>query len=323
MAKFITLRFSSLPNAPHYNFFINVKARIAAAPQAVTDVIGDDIPTFNKFFAEERDHMDWIAKSSLTAKIEEADRVLDAALTALRTTVRGMTTFSVVSIADTATHVYTMLMSYGNVNARPYEYQSGDVEAILEQITVGGKYYDAVNALKKVSSIVGGHIVDLDNALKTFKNLLAQRDETSLEKPKRPFPDVRHDIEAVYHKMADIIDAHAAVGTSPAFDDFINKLNPEIERLNAEFHRARKDLGVGDRTVIEPIATQPYVEGRPATPVPTVHYREDDKPVVQLSLGRDFSITYRNNDNVGMANLTIHGQGKYKGTKITTFMIAR
>jgi hypothetical protein len=28
-------------------------------------------------------------------------------------------------------------------------------------------------------------------------------------------------------------------------------------------------------------------------------------------------------DNIGMANLTIHWQGKYKGAKTTTFMIAR
>jgi hypothetical protein len=80
---------------------------------------------------------------------------------------------------------------------------------------------------------------------------------------------------------------------------------------------------VGDHTVIEPIDTQPYVENRPATPVPVVHYREDDKETVRLSLGKDFDVTYKNNDKVGMAELTIHGKGDYKGQKGTTFRIAR
>jgi hypothetical protein len=324
MEKFISLWFSRLPNAAHYNFFTNMKATIDAAPQDVTDVLGDNIPAFVTLLAEERDHMDWINKNTLTQEIEEADQAMDAALTALRTTVRGMRTFSVASISTAAKRIYTMLMDYGTVTKKPYEEQSGDVKTILAQISEGGRYYDDISVLKKAASVVGGMIVDLQNAFNNFTSLLAQRDAQSLEKPKRPFPDVRRDIEAVYRKMVNIIDAHAAVGTSPAFDDFIKSLNPEIERLNAEFHRARKDLGVGDHTVIEPIDTQPYVEGRPSTPVPVVHYCEgDEKPTVQLFLGRDFSVTYRNNDNVGMANLTIHGQGKYKGAKITTFMIAR
>jgi hypothetical protein len=323
MEKFISLWFGRLPNAAHYNFFTNVEAAIDASPSVVTDALGDNIPAFDALLAEEKAHMDWINKSALTQEIEEADQVMDAALTALRTTVRGMRTFSVTSISTAAKRIYTMLMDYGSVTRKPYEEQSGDVKTIIAQISEGGRYYDDISVLKEAASVVGGMIVDLQNAFGNFTSLLAQRDAQSLEKPKRPFPDVRRDIEAVYRKMVNIIDAHAAVGTSLAFDDFIKSLNPEIERLNAEFHRARKDLGVGDHTVIEPLETQSYVENLPATPVPVVHYREGDKPTVRLSLGRDFSVTYRNNDNVGMANLTIHGQGKYKGAKTTTFMIAR
>lgn len=37
----------------------------------------------------------------------------------------------------------------------------------------------------------------------------------------------------------------------------------------------------------------------------------------------DFSVTYRNNVNVGTATLILHGKGAYKGQKIVTFNIAR
>jgi hypothetical protein len=323
MIKFAALQFGRLSNMAHFYFFKNVKDTIDASPAVVTDALGDLVPKLNTLFAEERALVDWVQKSSLTAKIKAADKVMDTALAALRTGVRSMTPFSVVSLADTATHVYIMLMSYGNVNTKNYEHQGGDVEAILEQISAGGAYYDDVNALKKVSSIVGGLIVDLDNAFKNFRSLIAQRDAMSRHKPKRTFREVRHDMEKVYHEMVDIINANALIGASPEFAVFIDTVNPEIERLNAEFHRVRKDLSVSKHTVIEPVETQPYIEGIPATPVPVVHYREDDKPTVRLSMGKDFVVSYKNNDYVGMAEAIIHGKGDYKGSKSVTFMIAR
>jgi hypothetical protein len=43
----------------------------------------------------------------------------------------------------------------------------------------------------------------------------------------------------------------------------------------------------------------------------------------QLSLGKDFSVTYKNNTHVGTAEVTIHGKGAYKGQKTVTFNITR
>ena len=83
-----------------------------------------------------------------------------------------------------------------------------------------------------------------------------------------------------------------------------------------------KNLAEGDHCVIEPIATQQYTE-RPITIVPEVLYREDKKPTVRLYLGTDFTVTYKNNTNVGMAEVTIHGIDNYKGEKTVPFMIAR
>jgi hypothetical protein len=318
-----TLIFRNLSNVAHYKFCSSVKKQIDESPEVITGKLGGLIDEFDALVAEEKAISDWVYKSTLTAKIEEVDQVMGAALTALRATVRGMKTFSVTSLADTATRVYTMLMKYGHVNAKPYEEQSRDVETILGQIGAGGAYCDDVNVLKKTSSIVGGHIVDLQKALNNFGKLLAERDAHSLLKPERTFSEVRRKIDPVYHKIALIINAGAVLGDSPAFVAFINALNPEIERLNIEHHRARKDLGVGDHTIIDPIETQYCQEGCPTTPVPTVHYREGYKPSVQLYLGRDFTVTYRNNCGTGMAEVTVTGKGKYRGSKTTTFIIAR
>jgi hypothetical protein len=51
--------------------------------------------------------------------------------------------------------------------------------------------------------------------------------------------------------------------------------------------------------------------------------REDGKETKNLSLGKDFDVSYKNNTNVGTAEVIIHGKGAYKGQFTVTFNIAR
>ncbi|MDR1270461.1 MAG: hypothetical protein LBK82_13145, partial [Planctomycetaceae bacterium] len=106
--------------------------------------------------------------------------------------------------------------------------------------------------------------------------------------------------------------------TSPEFAELINKLNPEIEYLNKEFHRTKHNIAHAEPA---PIKQQPYT-GKPCTPVPEILY-STGKETLRLELGKDFNITYKNNINTGNAECTIHGKGKYKGHKTVTFIIAQ
>jgi hypothetical protein len=63
--------------------------------------------------------------------------------------------------------------------------------------------------------------------------------------------------------------------------------------------------------------------GKAVTPLPKAYYREEGKPTVELVFARDFSVTYKNNVDIGTADLTLHGKDAYKGQKKTTFNIAR
>jgi hypothetical protein len=103
---------------------------------------------------------------------------------------------------------------------------------------------------------------------------------------------------------------------SQDFIDFINAINPEIEYLNNEFHRVKYDIATAEPAPIDP---QPYT-GKACTPVPEVIFRKDDK-MIALVLGKDFSLTYKNNINVGNADCIIHGKGAYKGLRTVTFII--
>jgi hypothetical protein len=315
MAKFKALLFKFLPNEAHYNFCDRVSSVLAAGGTTIATVLGALLNEFNAWLAKEKALIEWVKRSLLTAKIAEADHLQDQALVAFSAYVRALLHSLDADVAEAAQAIANMLRNYGKVYSKPYEDQTGDMKAILSLLH--GTY--ATNVTK---CGLDDYVAAIQDAFEEFQTLLAQRDTQSLQKPAESFPVVRRGIEAVYHKITFLIDSAAALDTPPAFTAVINKLNPEIERLNNEHHRARKNLGMGDHTVIEPIDTQKYTE-KAVTPIPKVYYRENGKPTIELAFAKDFSVTYKNNVKVGMAALTINGKGEYKGQKSTTFNIAR
>ena len=313
MKKLKSLLFNWLPNAAHYNFFMSLA--YAPASAAVKAALGALNQELGVWLAKASALMDWVKRSVLTAQIAEADHRMDQALVALNAQVRAQTYNHTADIATAAHDIYVMLKNYGRVYTKPYEEQEGNVRAIVDQLL--GTYAAGVTLLG-----IGAYLSELQDAFIEFRTLLGQRDAKVVTKPEDSFPVVRRGLENVYHRMTVIINAGAALNTDPGFAALIDVLNPEIDRLNNEYHRARKDISVGEHCVVEPIDTQAFTE-RAVTPIPVAYYREDGKETKRLVFAKDFSVTYRNNTNVGTADLTLHGKGDYRGQKTVTFAIKR
>jgi hypothetical protein len=316
--KFIKIKFYCLPLPAHCHYCTNFSLEITASPPALVESLGTLPAQFNTLLKEEQAIEDWTRKSELTDRIQAADRRQDLALTAIKTQVRALQYITIQGTADAAKRVYTMLTDYGNVNAKPYEAQAGDIESIIREISSGGRYYADIVSLQQPAPALAAMISELQQAFTLFKQLLGQRDTQSLLKPERTFSKVRPDIEAVYRQITDIIDANALIGTSTAYATFIDHMNPEIERLNEEFHRVRHDIKLSEPEQIQP---QVYT-GLPVTPTPKVLY-VTPQGTVRLELGKDYNLSFDKNVEVGVANCNIHGIGAYKGSKTVTFVIAR
>lgn len=315
MKKLHALYFLSLHLAAHFDFFKKLADLLAAAGDDLKAAVASLMPDFNAWLTKEDAVTDWVRKSALTEQIADADDTIDRLLVGINAVVLAGLHSSMSAIAESARRVHIMLKNYGDVAHESYDDEAGDVRKLLEQFT-GPYTQDAANLGLAM------WVQQLQTALNTFNSLLRQRSAEQGGKPPYTAREVRKGIEGVYHQMVYIIDAHAAVGASTDFAAFIDLLNPEIDRLNAEFHRARKDLSEPGHCVIEPLPTQAYTE-KPVTPVPPVHYLEEGKETVKLYLGKDFAITYKNNKDVGQAELTVHGKGGYKGQKSLSFHIAR
>jgi hypothetical protein len=167
-------------------------------------------------------------------------------------------------------------------------------------------------------------VTELTEAADAFTQLYLQRGGEAASRPQGSMTDIRRQIEASYHGMTTLIDATTIVDTlTTVYDEFIAKLNAQVTYFNEHnHHHARKDISVGDHCVIETIDTQKYTE-KAVTPIPKGYYREDGKPTEELVFAKDFSLTYKDNVKVGMAEVTLHGKGAYKGQKTVTFNIAR
>ncbi|MDR1897646.1 MAG: DUF6261 family protein, partial [Prevotellaceae bacterium] len=235
MVQFKVLKFSVLPNEAHANYANNAIETFEDAGEVVVVALGQLLNEFKDWCALENIGIHWVRKDALTVLIVAADKDMDRALVGLLKYVRSLRYSSQPGFSAAAERVIIMLDGYGRVYEKAYEAQEGAVNAILWQFA--NTYAEDANLLS-----LGAWIADLTSTFEKFKLLLAQRDVHSLEKPTMPFKQVRKGLEGSYHKIVKIINAAALLGLQPEFAVLINRLNPEIDRLNAEFHRAKHDI---------------------------------------------------------------------------------
>lgn len=312
MKKLIAILFGFLPNAAHFNFCTRVKDVLATAGTTVKTALGALLTDFNGWYDKEFALMEWVRKSVLTEKIAEADVRLDRALVALKAQVHALEYSLTTTIAEAAHRLSIMLNSYGNVYRKPYDEQMGDVLAIIAQM------FNPSYAADVTTLGVGPLCAELVGAFTEFQKLFEERGADSLKKPEESFVTVRREIDKVYHKIAVKLDAGAAMGAD-GFADVIDHLNPDIEHMNNQFHRALRKIADAEPA---PIPPQTHT-GQPITPTTDVYYVTPHDGTVKLQLGKDYNLTYKKNKNVGTAECTIHGKGGYTGHKTVTFVIER
>ena len=314
MKKIASLCFRMLPLSAHLQFFYQTDARLAAAGDDLKKAIAPLLPPFHAMLTKEHASYQWIRKSKLTQQITNANEALDSAIVRINAGINFCSRSLTPAVAASGVKVHDMLKNYGNITLKSYDAKMGAVHEALEHMDTDYAQ-DIFNLGLSVQQ------EQLQTALDTFVNLLNRRSNERVNKPSYTATMARKELESAWQSIVYVINSNAGAGTSADFATFIDHLNPEIKRINAEFHRVLKDLGEGDHTVITPIPIQQYNKEF-ITPLPEVYYAENEKPDVKLYLGKDFSITYKNNKDAGMAELTIHGKGDYKGKKSTTFHIA-
>ncbi|MDR1405900.1 MAG: DUF6261 family protein [Prevotellaceae bacterium] len=277
---------------------------------------------FKALLTEEVVALDVILRSKITEIIDRLDRERDSYWRGFEDHVKADLHHFNPDRRESAHQLMVILEHYGDIAHRSLDAETAAIEDLHTELLKPDNFVH-------VAALGLGEW--LGNLVQTSRNLDEQMKMRYEEAGKRPdlhMRGIRKQLDRTDRDIFDRIESLVNVNGEADYKDFLHELNAVMTRykdlLAQEAGRRRhvKDLGEGDHTVIEPIDTQKYTE-RPITVIPKVHYREEGKPTLNLSLGKDFDVTFKNNTDVGMAEVTVHGKGDYKGEKTTTFMIAR
>jgi hypothetical protein len=317
MKQIISVRLSRFQLEYHYEFLVVLKDLLLTFQSAMEVVGTADYENLLVQIEKEKKLIDAMRKSDFTQSIADADDRIERDVTGMNSIIdAGLHHFSP-DVVDAAKSLHNRFKSFGNITRKSYETQVADINILIEDL-LSDRYAGKV-------SLVGlsSWVTELTAAEAAFEDLISRRNTEYTGKPEEIFQDVRRESDAIYHRMTLRINAAAVMNPQPVYDSFIGELNARIEYFNTHYrHHARKNIGTADHCVVEEIPVQNHT-GKAVTPIPRAYYREEGKPTVELVFAHDFYVTYRNNVEVGTAELVLHGKGLYRGTVKTTFNISR
>jgi hypothetical protein len=309
--KVTTIDTSHMRNETHYQF-MEVFRDVITNFKDVIILINALLDLFDQILALEKALVDASRKIPLTKQLAEADARIDRCIVGINSTVNAALHHFDPTMVAAAVILEARLKEFGNIGSKSYENESTAVQILVR---------DLLNtfAIQVTKLQLTPWVTELDNSEQAFHQLYLERIAEMADLPEVKFIKVRQDIDAVFHKIIEALEADTVSNGDALCGECIGRINNEIVLYKEIIHRVRHDI---EHAVAVPVPTQQYT-GKAIIPIPEVHYVHEGKPTVELVFSVDFTVTYKENVNVGDAEIIIHGKGKYKGQKIVTFNIAR
>jgi len=310
MSSIKIIQFNYLRNEAHFEFLVVFMNLLDRFP-GVKAIVQMFLPRFLELFNLLKKLVDAARKSPYTLKLAEADKRIDRCIAGIKAVILSALHHFDPLVVEAARMLNDRLKDFGRIRSKAYEEESAAVQLLIDDLR--GKYAAQVTAVG-----LDVWVTELAAAEAEFSQLFELRNTERALHPQERIRDVQHEIEQLYRKMIALIDADLITNGDTVSGEFAKELNTDISYFNEHNHRqTRKDI---INATVEPIGTQPC-SGEPVLVIPVVRYAEEGKPVRKLVFSVDFTVTYRNNVNVGNAELIIHGKSAFKGTKTVTFNI--
>jgi hypothetical protein len=315
MKKILTVYLHYFRNEAHGEFMVTVRDLILKIPLVQT-LLAIYFTDFRNLVTKEQQLINAMKKSDYTEQITDASHRVDRTIIGMNEVLASALHHFEASVVNAAKSLHNRFEAFGNIARKSYEEETYAVNLLITDL-LSAEYAAKVNTVG-----LKPWLTELQAAEAAFELLLGQRSLETSQKPQGEVKEVRHELDVIYHKMTDRVNAAVTMDTSGQYDPFIIQLNTQITYFNDRYHHAPKDLSVGGACTIEAIPTQIY-SGKLLTPLTKVYFREEGKPTVELNFAKDYFVTYKNNIEVGTATLVIHGKGAYRGQVTVKFNIAR
>jgi hypothetical protein len=314
MKKILTAHLLRYRNEGHYGFMRKAFGLMAASA-AVKALVAALLVTFERLLGLEKALVDVARKSNLTQLLKEADSRVDRALTGIRETVAAGLHHFDPAIVRVATELHNRLVAFGDIAKKAYEEEAATVSLLL------GELQTTLTAQVSALSL-GPWVTELAAALAAFEELLQERFAEAAAKPTENLLSIKKQLDACFHAIAEKVNAAAIMdaeseaqqATIADYENFITLLNAEIAYFNEhdEHRRAKQSI---DGVNVEAIAPQAHT-GEPVIVLPAVSLAGK-----KLRFSVDYTLSYRHNVKVGVADVIIRGKGGYKGQRVVTFSI--
>ncbi|MDR0667019.1 MAG: DUF6261 family protein [Prevotellaceae bacterium] len=248
--------------------------------------------------------------SELTPQILEKDKLRDALFSEIKRAAKTAQKSSIAEMAAAGTKLIDFFHPFWTIDKEPLMSQT-------TQISLIARRYADDQALIDAATLVG-LTVQIANLFATNTALLALYNTRLEELGVNEGPSassVKKQVIAAYEEFCRTFELTLSALPTDELQVLFNELNDirrkYISRLPTPLNSVY--------TSVAPIAEQHYT-GRHLTPLPRVFYQSGDM-LRELAFSVDFTVTYRNNINIGEAKLSVHGKGKYIGRYDTTFHI--
>jgi hypothetical protein len=302
----IAVLFKYLRGEAHYQYLNLFNQQLIEFP-SVQSVVSAFYPEFVDLLAQEKQIVDAQKSSDYTQRIADADHRDDRLITGIRETVNAALHHFDPAVVAAAQSLSLRFKAFGQFQAKSYEEEAAAIDILTGDLRLA-EYAPKVTLLG-----LDPWVNELVEAVADFEELLKKRNIEQSGKPKQRLRTIRNQIDPLYRDMVDQINSAARLDTANTYTVFIDRLNTQITYFNDHNHHpAPKNI----RTAIVDVIPVQEFTGKAVTPIPVVHLGDKE-----LAFARDFTLTYKNNVEKGVAEVSIVGKGNYTGKKTVTFNI--
>jgi hypothetical protein len=251
--------------------------------------------------------------SPLTEQIAQFDKQRDDNYLEIWRTVKTVAKSSFPDKAEAGKLLVDFLKPYHNLAKEPIMSETSTLNYLQTQFNANPTLLAAAATLQLTDIFV--------NLFATNERVSVLWNERALSEAEKGGPSpssLKHNLEKAYNGFCNIVLQTLKLQPTPELETLFSVMN-EIRIKYAKFLPIKL---TNANTVVEPVAIQKYT-GKPVTPVAQVFIKKENNEFNELLFTVDFYITYRNNVEVGEAQIIIHGKGKYSGRYTSTFHIKR
>jgi hypothetical protein len=296
-------------NEAHYQFLLLVKQLFEAEP-GVAGIVTELLPQFYTLLEREGRLVDAVRASEYTGQLAKADRRLDRAVAGLNISIEAALHHPDPEVLKAAERLRIRMKAFrGEIERKAYEEESAAVKILVADLQ--GVYAPQVS-----TAGLGVWVTEIAAAQTAFEQIFLLRSIQHVERSQENIRDVRRDIEGLYRRIVEHINAYTLINGSATTGVFIGRLNDEIAYFNGH-SRHRHVLRDINLATAASIPDQIWDGSQPVTPLPVV---TDDEGNL-LVFARDYDLRYRNNNRPGNASVTLHGRGAWKNKKTVSFNI--